>query len=134
MKIKPPTAKQLNVFVFGLSLILLFFAWKAYRIQNIKIALLLITVGIILLIVYFTNKKLVVKFYLVWMKIASFIGMVVTGILMFAIFYFVFTPVGLFLRLIKKDVLHLNKNPKLKSYWIDRPHREFNKSDYEKQF
>ena len=68
------------------------------------------------------------------MRCVSYVGMVITGILMVAIFYLVFTPVGIFLRLIGKDILNLNKDDKLKTYWIDRPQRKFNKSDYEKQF
>ena len=134
MKTKPPTKQQLNVFIFGLNLILLLFSWKAYRSNNAKISLSLIGIGIMLLLVYFINKKLLVKFYMAWMKCVSIIGLIITSIIMFFIFYFIFTPMGLFLKLIRKDVLNLNKQPKLKTYWINKPHSEFDKSNYEKQF
>jgi hypothetical protein len=68
------------------------------------------------------------------MKCASAIGAVVTIVLMLVIFYFVFTPVGILLRLLRKDVLNLNRNPNLNTYWIDKPKKNFNKEDYERQF
>ena len=128
------TKKQLNVFVIGVDIILLFFAWKFYRSNNAKISFFLIIFAVGLLITYLINKKIVIQFYKVWMRCAQAIGLVVTGILMIAIFYLVFAPVGLFLRLIRKDILNLKKDEKLKTYWIDKPQREFSKSDYEKQF
>lgn len=134
MQIKSPTKKQLNVFVFGLNLILLFFAGKSYRADNNVVAFLLIGFAFVILIIYLTKKEFVIQFYKIWMRGVSAMGMVTTGILMILIFYLIFTPVGIFLRLIRKDILNLNKDPKLKSYWIDKPYREFNKSDYERQF
>lgn len=134
MQNKPPTEKQLNVFVFGLILILFLFSWKAKKADNDNAALFLLLAAAMLVIAYFTKKDFVVKFYYVWMKCVSVIGVAVTGILMILIFYLIFTPVGLFLRLIKKDVLNLNSDKDLETYWIDKPTRAFEKSNYEKQF
>ena len=134
MQIKSPTKKQLNVFVLGLCLILLLFAWRSFREGNSKISFILIGLASALVIIYLIKRNFVIQFYKIWMRCVSYVGMVITGILMVAIFYLVFTPVGIFLRLIGKDILNLNKDDKLKTYWIDRPQRKFNKSDYEKQF
>jgi len=134
MQNKPPIEKQLNVFVFGLTLILFLFSWRAKKADHNEASLLLLLAATLLLIAYSTKKDFVVKFYQIWMKCASVIGIVVTGILMIAIFYLVFTPVGLLLRLIRKDPLNLQMNTKQKSYWIDKPEKSFNKSDYERQF
>ncbi|MFC1709398.1 hypothetical protein ACFL2J_05025 [Candidatus Omnitrophota bacterium] len=134
MQNKPPTQKQLNVFVIGLTIILILFSHKAYRSDHIGVWLLLLTFAAVLVITYSTKREFVVKFYYVWMKGVSAIGMVITGILIAAIFYLIFAPVGLFLRLIGKDILNLKKDNKLSTYWIDRPKREFDKTSYEKQF
>ena len=134
MQIKNPTNKQLNVFVLGLSIILLLFAWRSYKNNNINISFILLGLFFLIVITYLINKNFVVKFYKIWMRGASFIGMIITSILMITIFYLIFTPVGIFFRLTRKDILNLNKNARLKTYWIDRPYKEFNKSDYEKQF
>jgi len=39
---------------------------------------------------------------------------------MFLIFFLVVTPIGLFMRLIGKDLVNLKYNKKIKSYWISR--------------
>jgi len=134
MQSKTPTKKQLNVFVFGLTFILCLFSWKAVKTGHTKIPALLISFAIVLLITYFKKKDFVVIFYHIWMRCVSVIGMVVTGILMIVIFYLIFTPVGIFLRIIRKDMLHLRYDKKLRTYWIDRPQWPFEKSNYERQF
>lgn len=134
MQTKPPTKKQLHVFIVGLSIILLVFSGKLYKADNIKSAFLCIAIACLLIIIYLIKKDFVIKFYIVWMQCISFVGMFVTGFLIVLLFYFVFSPVGIFLRLIRKDILNLNKNPKLKTYWIDKPQNEFKKENYERQF
>ena len=134
MQIKNPTKKQLNVFVAGLTLILLLFSNKANKTENLFFSANLITAAIILLFIYLFNKEVMVKFYKVWMKVVSVIGMFITALLTIFIFYIIFTPVGILLRILGKDILNLKADPKLKTYWIDRPSKEFNKSDYERQF
>ncbi len=134
MQSKTPTKKQLNVFVYGLTFIICLFSWKAIKTGNNKVLIILLPLIFVLLITYFTKRDFVVKFYHLWMKCVSVIGMVVTGILMIAIFYLIFTPIGILLRIIRKDVLHLKYDKKLKTYWIDRPQRPFEKSNYERQF
>lgn len=134
MQIKQPNKKQLNVFVAGIALILLLFSWKTYKITNYNFSLILTAATILFLITYLLNRNIMVKFYIVWMRAASIIGIIVTGIIMMLVFYLIFTPIGLFLRLIGKDILKLKRQPKLQTYWIERPPKEFNKSDYERQF
>lgn len=134
MVIKSPTKKQLNVFIFGLDLILIFFSLKAYKAKNINLSLTLAGIAVALLIIYLIRKDFVIQFYKAWMRCASVIGIVISGICMVIIFYLVFTPVGIFLRFIRKDVLHLRQDKKLKTYWLDKPQVPFEKSNYERQF
>jgi hypothetical protein len=54
--------------------------------------------------------------------------------LLIIIFYLVFAPVGLVLRLIKKDLLNRKIEAERDSYWIKKEHIEFDKSRYEKQY
>jgi hypothetical protein len=120
--------------VFGLAVILILFSHKAYRSNHVVAWILLLAAAAVLLITYSTKRDFVIKFYHLWMEGASAIGIVVTGILMALIFYLVFSPVGLFLRLIGKDILNLNKDERLSTYWVDKAERPFEKSNYEKQF
>jgi len=134
MKTNPPTNKQLNIFTSGVVLLLLSFAWKFSKETSYKITILLIGIAFALVIIYLIKKSFVVKFYRIWMKCAALIGVVVTSILMLCIFYLVFTPAGILLRIFRKDVLHLKKDAGLKTCWIDKPKVKFNKEDYGRQF
>ncbi|MDD5355002.1 MAG: hypothetical protein PHY56_00465 [Candidatus Omnitrophica bacterium] len=134
MQTHPPTKKQLNVFVLGVVLLLLFFSWKIYKTTGHKISILFIGIALLLVIIYLIKKSFVIQFYNIWMKCASLIGIAVTTILMLCIFYLVFAPVGILLRMLKKDVLSLKKDARLKTYWIDKPQVKFNKEDYGRQF
>lgn len=51
------------------------------------------------------------------------IGMVVSHVILFAVFFFVFTPIGLFFRLIGRDAMHRKFDPAATTYWTDHePH------------
>ena len=55
-----------------------------------------------------------------WIYAAFPIGWVVSHVLLASIYYLVFTPIGLLLRLIKGDPLERQLDPSAASYW--RPH------------
>ena len=50
------------------------------------------------------------------------------------LFYLVFTPVGIILRIARKDFLDRELEPQARSYWIKRKKAEFDKENYKKQF
>ena len=50
------------------------------------------------------------------------------------LFYLAITPVGLFLRLMGKDLLDARLEPKKQSYWKIRPQNPRVSGDYEKQY
>ncbi len=47
------------------------------------------------------------------------IGMVVSHAILFVVFYFIFTPIGLIFRLVGRDVMHRKFNPAATTYWTD---------------
>jgi hypothetical protein len=60
------------------------------------------------------------------------IGQFITLFLFTVTFFVIFVPVGIVLRLLKKDILDRNFEQKRLSYWIDRPLKERN--NYIQQF
>ena len=58
--------------------------------------------------------------YVVLMLVAVPIGFVLSQVLMAAIFYLLFTPIGLFFRLTGRDAMGRKFDPAKKSYWHDR--------------
>ncbi len=57
-----------------------------------------------------------------------------TQVVLALVFYLLFVPIGLFLRIIKKDMLNRNPEPEKNSYWLIREKTEYSPSDDEKQF
>lgn len=55
-----------------------------------------------------------------WMKFGLLLAKIVSPIALGILFYLVFTPIGLVMRLSGKDPMRLKADPNAKSYWIDR--------------
>ena len=54
----------------------------------------------------------------VWMKLAQYVGLVMTRVLLTLTFYLMITPLGLLMRLFDKDLLELKFDKNAKSYWV----------------
>jgi hypothetical protein len=55
-----------------------------------------------------------------WFKFGILRGMVVGPVIMGLIFVLAVTPTALIMRLLKKDLLHLDRNADCASYWITK--------------
>ena len=55
-----------------------------------------------------------------WFKLGSFLGAIVSPIIMGMIFFLTVTPTGMIMRLLGKDILNQRMKKKNKSYWIKR--------------
>jgi len=87
------------------------------------------------LLTYNNRLDLVRPIYDKWMKGAHFIGGIIFGTLLSVIFYVVFGSVGIFLRVIRKDLLNEKIEPHKKSYWIKKDLSESqNREGYNRQF
>ena len=69
--------------------------------------------------------------YITWMKLAFILGWINTRVLLLLIFYLIFTPIGLVVRLLGKDLLDKKFQINKPSYWIKK---EALPRSYEKQF
>ena len=52
-----------------------------------------------------------------WMVFAEKLGTVVTFLVMLVTFFLVITPIGLFMRLLRSDLLKMRLDPQRPSYW-----------------
>ncbi|MDP6139486.1 MAG: SxtJ family membrane protein, partial [Candidatus Woesearchaeota archaeon] len=66
-----------------------------------------------------------------WFKFGILLGSIVSPIVMGTVFFLVVTPVGLIMRLLGKDLLRINKNKTISTYWINRDKQ---KNSMKKQF
>ena len=77
-----------------------------------------VIISIIFLILGLTNSKVLTPLNNIWISFGIILGKVISPLIMGIIFFFVVTPIGVFMRIIGKDLLNL-KFTKQKSYWIE---------------
>ena len=114
-ELKPGSNKS-----FGIVFFIVFILITLYPLTyggEIRIWSLLIS--IIFLILGLLNSKILTPLNKIWFKFGIFLGKIVSPIVMGVVFFMVVTPIGLIMRLLKKDVLGLKYN-KDKSYWIEK--------------
>ena len=87
-------------------------------------------VSAILILLSFLKPILLKPFNLLWMKLGALLGKVVAPIVMLVIFFVVVTPIGIVLKIFKKDLLGLNFSDH-ESYWLKR---KTNITTMDKQF
>ncbi|NTV30314.1 MAG: hypothetical protein HGA80_09560 [Candidatus Omnitrophica bacterium] len=127
--------RDLLVFGYGLGLISAFFGiggWLKHGMNPASLVLLVCCV--VFVTVTATNWQALLPGYTGWMKVAHLIGGVVTTVILSAVFFLVFTPVALVLRLFGKDHLERKMDHLAQSYWHKRPAVEFDREKYRQQF
>jgi len=72
--------------------------------------------------------------YVGWMTFAFALGWVNARIILGVVFYLIFTPIGLILRLFRKDLLNLRFNKSATTYWTKRHPEKFSNKRYEQLF
>jgi hypothetical protein len=132
---RTPDRKQLKVFGYGLAVILAFFSGKLWYDAGWHWAHgILLPVTTLLVIVTAVAYRQLLVVYIPWMRVAEVIGRVVTYITLTILYYMVFAPVGIFLRLGRWDLLARGWEPQAKTYWVTRVAKPFVKEDYHRPF
>jgi hypothetical protein len=116
---------------FGIVFFVVFILVALYPlINNGEIRLWSLLLSLIFLILGLLNSKTLFPFNKLWFRFGIFLGKVVSPIIMGVIFFFVVTPIGLIMRLFRKDILNLKFNDN-KTYWIKKNEK---KSKMKNQF
>jgi len=72
--------------------------------------------------------------YIFWMRLALILSWINTRLILLIIFYLIFTPVGLAMKLFGVDLLDRRIEKSKETYWEKKDRRDFNPLDYERQF
>jgi hypothetical protein len=83
------------------------------RIWAIVVSLLFGAISII-------KPEFLTRFYQLWTKFGGFMGGVISKVIMFILYFGLFTPVSFVLKLLGKDLLDKKIDKSQKSYWIER--------------
>ena len=77
-----------------------------------------IIISVIFLILGLLNSIYLTPLNKLWFKFGILLGQIISPIVMGIVFFVVVTPIALFMKILNKDILNLNKNNK-KTYWIE---------------
>ena len=105
---------------FGIVFFIVFLIISLYPIlSGGSLRMWSLVISIIFLILGLMNSKILSPLNRLWFKLGIILGKIISPIVMGIIFFFVVTPIGYLMRLVKKDVLNLKFNDN-KSYWIEK--------------
>ncbi|MCP4201754.1 MAG: hypothetical protein GY769_07460 [bacterium] len=108
---------------FGLIVLLCFLTIGGlvyWRTESLRLPVGLWAAGALLSGIYYAVEPLRVPIYRAWMLLVFPIGWTVSHLVLALIYYLLFTPIGLLMRLFGRDPMHRRWNSKTPTYWIDR--------------
>jgi hypothetical protein len=123
--------KDIKLFGLAFTILLSLLSIKLYKSGNLFYKNITVVSGILFILSLFA-PKIILPVYKIFHLFGNFVIRSITNIVLIAVFYLVITPIGIFLRLCKKDLLSLRKNDTT-TYWLPR-HEAYDKNRYAKQF
>ncbi len=117
---------------FGFLFFVVFFAISLWPLKSQgDLRLWAFILSLVFLVLGVLNSKFLTPLNKLWFKFGILLGSIVSPIVMGAVFFVVVTPVGLIMRFLGKDLLRINKNKLVSTYWIKRDKQQ---SSMKKQF
>ena len=106
---------------FGIVFFIVFLLIAIYPLINQgEIRIWSLIISFLFLFFGLLNSKILTPLNKLWFRFGLFLGKIISPIIMGVIFFLVVTPIGLIMRLFRKDILNLKLNNKKNSYWIEK--------------
>tara|TARA_B110000503_G_C7015618_1_gene357591 strand:- start:371 stop:757 length:387 start_codon:yes stop_codon:yes gene_type:complete len=108
-----------NNILFGVLFFIFFFVIGLHSSQSGGvIRIWSIVLSLVFLIITIIRPNLFTFLNRSWIQLGILLGVIISPIVMGLIFFFVVTPIGILVKILKKDVMGLKKGAS--SYWIIR--------------
>ena len=105
---------------FGIVFFVVFLLIGLYPLINAdSIRIWSVIISLIFLILGLMNSKILNPLNKLWFKFGILLGKIVSPLVMGIIFFLVVTPIGILMKILKKDLLNLKFNNK-ETYWIEK--------------
>ena len=128
--IKLPSNRKFGFFftvIFTIISIYFFFY------DNYNTAYIFVVISIIFFVITILKADLLLPLNKLWMRFGFILGLIINPVVLGIIYFLVFTPTGLIMRLFKRDELRI-KLKKRNSYWKLRSKRDVNVDLFKQQF
>ena len=108
-----------NNITFGILFFIFFLIIGLYPLISVGvIRILSVVLSLLFLIITIVRPNLFTFLNRSWIQFGIFLGKIISPIVMSLVFFFVVTPTGMLVRILKKDVMGLKRGAS--SYWINR--------------
>ncbi len=125
-----PSNKKIGIFFF---IILTILSVVLFIYDYTLISVITLTTGLISLTLSYLKPDLLLPVNKAWMTLGYLLGYIVSPIVIGSIFFVIFTPISIFLKIIGRDELKLlNKNSD--SYWRKRQLNKDSQTSFKNQF
>ena len=111
--------KRKDNIIFGILFFIFFLIVGLYPLISHKpIRIWFVIISLVFLIITIIKPNLFTFLNKLWIKFGILLGKIISPIVMGLVFFFVVTPIGIFIKILKKDVMGLKRGET--SYWITR--------------
>ncbi len=106
---------------FGIVFFILFLLVSLYPLTiNESIRYWSLIISVIFLTLGLLNSNLLTPLNKIWIRFGILLGKLISPFIMVLIFFLVVTPIGLIMKIIKKDLLNLKVRKDKETYWIEK--------------
>jgi len=108
-----------NNIIFGIIFFIFFLIFGLYPLVSVGvIRIWSVVLSLVFLIITIIRPNLFTFLNRSWIQFGILLGKIISPIVMGLVFFFVVTPIGILVRILKKDVMGLKRGAS--SYWINR--------------
>ncbi len=129
-EVELPSNRKFGIF-FSVVFIIVAAIFYFYFLDH-SVAFVLLIFALVTFIITYLNPNILLPLNKLWMRFGLLLGMIISPIIMGVIFFGLFTPYSIVIRIMGRDELHLKRDSK-KSHWIDRCQNS-PQTDFKKQF
>jgi hypothetical protein len=114
--------KRKDNITFGILFFVFFLIIGLYPLKsNGAIRIWAVLFSLVFIIITIMRPNLFTFLNKLWIKFGILLGKIISPIVMALVFFFVVTPIGVLVRILKKDVMGLKRGAS--SYWINRENK-----------
>ena len=126
-EIKISSNKSFGIVFFVIFIVIAL--WPLMKGGDLKIWSIII--AIIFLFLGLINSKILTPLNKLWFRFGVLLGKIVAPIVMGIIYFALVTPIGVIMKIFKKDILNLKIDKNKKTYWLKK---DENKQNMKNQF
>ena len=128
------TQDDLKKFGLTVGIVFILIATLALYRHRLPLGSVLLSAGALLVTCGLLRPLLLKRTHWAWMKLASVLAYVNTRIILGLVFFVIFAPVGVLLRIFGQDPLDRGIDKNANSYWKDVGRRELSAEQYQNPF